>query len=969
MDGSLTVLLIDDCAEDRVIFRQFLQHDRLYTYSVLELETATQAIEWCQQEIPDVILLADGDGLVFLEQLRGQMGNTQSAVIMLTAQGNEIVAVRAMKSGAQDYLVKNTLTPEILQGAIRNAVEHMHLSRQLEQSREQQRLMGAIALRIRQSLQLEQILTATATEVRQFLQADRVIVYQFYPDMSGIIVAESVLPGWKVTLGTKIEDSCCQKGAGANYHQGKKRAIDNIYQAGLTDCYLQLLEQFAVKAILVVPILVSNQLWGLLIVHQCAAPRHWQAVELELLDQLGVQIAIAIQQASAYERLQAELKERQQVETSLRESEERFRCTFEQAAVGISHVSLSGEFIRLNQRFCEIAGYPQAELQTLSFQDITHPDDLAGDLEQMQKMLAGEIDTYSIEKRYIRKDSSIVWINLTVSLVRDRSGVAKYFISVIEDITNRKQVEAALRQKEERLNMALEAAKMGKWDWNIQTGEIHWSDNLEQLFGITPGTFNGRYETVLAMMHPDDRPLVLQAINRAVYEGEDYNIEFRFIKPDGTLRWALSKGRVFYDQKGNPLQMIGVDLDITERKQAQAALEQSEARFAAFMNNSPSASWITDKNGQFVYLSQTYLCTFEIVAATVEDVIGKSIFEVYKNQIAQQFLENIRIVAQTQQVLETIEQAPRRDGKLGDFLVYKFPLQGNFGQCLVGGVAVDITERKQAEQALQQLNWELEARVEQRTQALQTSEQLWQDLSSLQQAILDGSDYAIISTNFEGIIQTFSAGAEKMLGYTSDEVLFQVTPMIFHDLEEFQQRVAALSLKLGREISTPKEFFTIRNQDGNCYEDEWTFIRKDGSRLTVFLSMKALQNVAGESIGFLGIAQHITQQKQMEAQLRKNAATLTAAQRIANLGSWEFDLQTQDIIWSEEVFRIFGRDIASGTPTYEELCQLIHPDDRDRHDFVVKQASQQGQSYEIECRFYRPDESLGYLLGPMRSNI
>ncbi|MHC5731685.1 MAG: hypothetical protein ACYTXY_47910, partial [Nostoc sp.] len=114
---------------------------------------------------------------------------------MLTGQGDEITAVRGMKSGVQDYLVKKKLTSEVLQGAIHHAIERMDLARQLEQSWEQQQLIAAIALRIRQSLKLEEILPTIATEVRQFLRVDRVLVFQFQPDMSGTIKAESVLPG------------------------------------------------------------------------------------------------------------------------------------------------------------------------------------------------------------------------------------------------------------------------------------------------------------------------------------------------------------------------------------------------------------------------------------------------------------------------------------------------------------------------------------------------------------------------------------------------------------------------------------------------------------------------------------------------------------------------------------------------------------------------------------------------------
>ncbi|WP_392533921.1 PAS domain S-box protein [Nostoc sp. C117] len=566
--SPLTILLINDCAEERTEICRCLRHELLYTYRIVEFGTTTEAMKWCQQEIPDVILLdlllSNGNGLKFLEEFRKQFSPNQSAVILLTREEDELVAVRAMKRGVQDYLVKSKLTGEALQESIDYAVEPIYLRRQLEQSQEQQQLIAAIALRIRQSLQLEEILRTTATEVRQFLKADRVVVYQFHPDMSGSILAESVLPGWTVALGKQIHDTCFQQGAGSEYRQGKKRAIYDIYQAGLTNCHLGLLEQFEVKANLVVPILVTGQLWGLLIAHQCSVSRHWESMELDLLDRLAVQIAIAIQQANAYEQLQTEL---------------------------------------------------------------------------------------------------------------------------------------------------------------------------------------------------------------------------------------------------------------AERKQTSAALLQSEARFAAFMNNSPTASWITDENGLLLYLSQTYLQTFQLKAKTREELIGKTVFEIYSAEIAQQFLDNIRQVVQTQQIVEVIEQAPRLDGTLGYFLVYKFPLPETSEQYLVGGVAVDITERVLAEQGLEQLNQELEARVERRTAALRESEE----------------------------------------------------------------------------------------------------------------------------------------------RLYKTQAHLLAAQRIANLGSWELDLHTQEIIWSEEVFHIFGRDPASGTPTYEEFRQLMHLGARTRHDVLVQQTIEEGKSYEIEYCSNRSDGTLLYL--------
>jgi PAS domain S-box-containing protein len=233
-------------------------------------------------------------------------------------------------------------------------------------------------------------------------------------------------------------------------------------------------------------------------------------------------------------------------------------------------------------------------------------------------------------------------------------------------------------------------------------------------------------------------------------------------------------------------------------------------------------------------------------------------------------------------------------------------------------------------------------------------------MMNLQQAILECTDYAIIATNSEGIIQTFNPAAQKMLGYTAEEVVNHVTPLIFHDPEELKQQAQTLSQALGREIAPGKDFI-VTTQSVN-HKDEWTFIRKDGSRFPVSLSVKPLCNDAGEIIGGVGIAKDITQQKQMEAQLHKNAANLAAAQRIAHLGSWELNLLTQEMIWSEEVFRIFGRNPESGTPTYDEMQECIHPDDRHQQDFVMQQAIAQGLCYELEYRCYRPDQSLRYVL-------
>jgi len=143
-----------------------------------------------------------------------------------------------------------------------------------------------------------------------------------------------------------------------------------------------------------------------------------------------------------------DLTRRRQVQATLNESEERFRATFEQAAVGIAHVATDGTFLRVNQLLCNFLGYARDELLAVTFQEVTYPEDLNADLELLNQVLAGHRDSYAMEKRYFRKEGVIVWANLTVSLVRDAEGDPAYFISIIEDISDRKAIEESLRQAE-----------------------------------------------------------------------------------------------------------------------------------------------------------------------------------------------------------------------------------------------------------------------------------------------------------------------------------------------------------------------------------------------------------------------------------------------------------------------------------------------------------------------------------------
>lgn len=204
---------------------------------------------------------------------------------------------------------------------VRDITERKLAEDRLRQQGEREQIIQAIALRIRQSLELTEILDTTVTEVRQFLQTDRVLIYRFNPDWSGVVAVESVADEWTAVLGTTIHDPCFGETYTELYKRGRVGVVTNIYTAGLKQCYLDFLSQLQVVASLTVPILQGDKLWGLLIAHHCQEPRLWQSIEIELLQQLATQVAIAVQQSELYQQLSAELAERKRAESGLRTSQ------------------------------------------------------------------------------------------------------------------------------------------------------------------------------------------------------------------------------------------------------------------------------------------------------------------------------------------------------------------------------------------------------------------------------------------------------------------------------------------------------------------------------------------------------------------------------------------------------------------------------------------------------------------------
>ncbi|NEQ31412.1 MAG: PAS domain S-box protein, partial [Leptolyngbya sp. SIO4C5] len=270
----------------------------------------------------------------------------------------------------------------------------------------------------------------------------------------------------------------------------------------------------------------------------------------------------------------------------LRESEQRFRTIFEQAAVGIAQADMSGRFLQANQRFCDLVGYSPDELYQKKYRHLTPSEHLPQDDRLMASLLAGEIKSFSLEKQYLRKGGALQWINLTVSLMRDQEGRPQYNIGIIEDISDRKAAEAALRESEERFRAIFEQAAVGISQTDLSGRYIQVNQTFCQLLGYSETDLLG--QPWQNFIHPDDLTKDQSLVQR-IFEGEitSFSTEKRYLRRDGQTLWTQKTLSVMRNESNAVTCVVAVIEDISDRKRAEQALQESQQQLASIADNIP----------------------------------------------------------------------------------------------------------------------------------------------------------------------------------------------------------------------------------------------------------------------------------------------------------------------------------------------------------------------------------------------
>ena len=252
-----------------------------------------------------------------------------------------------------------------------------------------------------------------------------------------------------------------------------------------------------------------------------------------------------------------------------------FRDVFNASPIGIAVENLEGQPLFVNPAFCSMLGFSEEGLRRRHCVDFSPPEEAQKDWELFQQLRAGSIGHYQLDKRYFRRDGSLVWGRLSVSLLNGRP--SPLIFAMIEDITSRKEAEETAKESEERLRLAAQAGRMFAYSWDAATDVVERSGESAEILGVK----NGEVTTgaaISAMVHPDDKEKVEAALAKLTVENSDLQISYRIVRPDGTITWLERNGRAYFDQNEKVTRVVGMIVDITERKQAEEALSRVNRR-------------------------------------------------------------------------------------------------------------------------------------------------------------------------------------------------------------------------------------------------------------------------------------------------------------------------------------------------------------------------------------------------------
>ena len=586
---------------------------------------------------------------------------------------------------------------------------------QLEFQYRQTKLLTEITDKIRMSIELDEILQTTVTEVQHLLACDRVLIIEMQSNVA-LPISEAILPDLTPMLGYELADPLLMGEYLARYHQGKVLAIDNLATASIASDIKLLLRQFQIQAKLVVPILSQGELKGLLVAHQCDRPRQWQDNEIQLLKQLADRVGVALSQAqlfnyteklvlertreltTANQLLKSEIAERERTERDLRENQQKLAGILDNADEAIITIDEQQKIRLFNHGAEEIFGYQAQEIigQPIDvllpevFRQVHrhHVKNFGQSKQQSCKMAERNSNIFGR-----RKDGHEFSAEASVAKLQTKSGML--FTVMLKDISERQQTLEKLQASKTLLAKAEKIVKIGSWEYDYETKQRSWSDELFNILGFTKNGSLPNCQEILSHIHPEDRLLVRNTLVAAHQKGESWELNYRLLLSNGTIKYIESKGEPTVDSQGKVLRVLEIIRDVSDRVFAEKSLQRSEEQLELITDALPVLIAYIDEQQRYLYNNRTYETWF---GKSRHSLKGLPIAELVGQENYQKMLPYIKMALAGKEVaFET--QSVARNGSfywISATYIPDFAADGEVKGFF--SMVEDITERKAVEQ-------------------------------------------------------------------------------------------------------------------------------------------------------------------------------------------------------------------------------------------------------------------------------
>lgn len=656
--GSCTVLIVDANAEASDLYQQCLMQDCQNTYRFWQAASGQAGLSLWQQQ-PDVVLLnnclPDRDGLTFLAQLPAS-SLLLCPVIVITDASSDAIALPAIEAGAEDCLSQADITPARLQLAVKKAIARAQRLKTNELPSS-----GHLSLNDERLVQLAENINA-AFWITELLTERR---------------TSYVSPAFERLWGLDPQAICRDQQVWVNLlHPDDRDRVDQAFHARATAGKFD--EEYRIR------LPDGTMRW----IRDRCFPVH---------NALGKVYRLTGMTEDITDRKQTEAKLRQQAQI------------LDQTHDSVITTDLDGYITRWNGGAERIFGYTATEALGQSVA-MLYPSDMEDFLAHQAIALLKAEGKHEVEVATQRKSGRRITVRFSLSLLRDEDQNAIGMIGYAADISDRKQSEQALQEYQQLLQLAMEGAHAGSWNLEIATGKVVWSPENYVLFGLDPAQAIVDYADFYNMLHPDDRDRITTQVTQIVNQGlPELQIEFRIIHPQRGIRWLQGIGRLTVDDRGNPLRLSGINLDITERKQAEVLLTNNEARLQGFVDANVVGIVYGDIYGNIYQANDEFL---RIVGHTQTELATGLLRG--RNFTPSEYApldEQKTVEAQAQGACTPYEKEYiRKNGKRVAVLV-GFSSLGEFREEVVAFV-LDLTEQKRAERALRRSQDRLRMAIE-----------------------------------------------------------------------------------------------------------------------------------------------------------------------------------------------------------------------------------------------------------------